>query len=48
MCIRDRFDGFAETALQQLRYIMPEGDYAIFANSIGMQIQAQQATETTP
>lgn len=42
------FDGFAETALQQLRYIMPEGDYAIFANSIGMQIQAQQATETTP
>jgi hypothetical protein len=42
------FDGFAGTALQQLRFIMPEGDYAIFANSIGMQIQQQQATETTP
>jgi uncharacterized protein YdcH (DUF465 family) len=42
------FDGFAETALQQLRFIMPEGDYSIFANTIAVQIQAQQATETTP
>jgi hypothetical protein len=42
------FDGFAATAMSQLRFILPEGDYAYFVNNIALQIKSQQATKVAP